>query len=290
MNTLLITGATGTIGSELARQLSARGASFRALVRTLDARAAQLAALPGAEVVVGDFRDSSSLHAALEGIEKAFLLTHSSEEAEAHQLAFVRAAKEAGVQHVVKLSQLAAAADSPVRFLRYHARVEEALRDSGMDWTFLRPNLFMQALLGFRQLIAEKGVFFATAGDAPVSLIDIRDIAAVAAEALTTTGHEGKTYDLTGPEPLTHGRLAEILSEELGKPVHYINVTEGELLPGLLAAGFPEWQAEGLLEDYAHYARGEASGVSPAVQHVTGVPARTFRAFVAETTTLFSGK
>lgn len=290
MTTILLTGATGTIGSELARLLSARGVSFRALVRSLDDRASRLASLPGAEIVVGDMAHPESLRRALAGVEKAFLLTHSSEDAEAHQLAFVHAAAEAGVRHVVKLSQLAAAPDSPVRFLRYHARVEQAIQGSGMAWTFLRPNLFMQGLLGFRELIADKGVFFATAGGAKVSLIDVRDIASVAAEALTGQGHEGYSYDLTGPEALTHRELAAVLSDVLGRSVHYADVTEEEMRPGLLAAGFPEWQADGLLEDYAHYARGEARDVSSDVVHVTGRAPGTFRSFVSDYKAVFNGK
>jgi uncharacterized protein YbjT (DUF2867 family) len=279
---ILITGATGHIGTTLAKQLSARGVPFRALVRSADSHAQVIAALPGAEIVTGDFNDSSSLAHALQGIEKAFLLTNSSEQAEQLQINFVEAAIHSGLSHIVKLSQLHASAGSPVRFLRYHAAVEAKIRWSGIPWTFLRPNLFMQGLMGFRDTIVHQGKFFATAGDAPISIVDTRDIAAIAAAALTTTGHEGQIYDITGPQSLTHAQLAAILSEALGKPVQYINVTEAQLLPALLQAGFPAWQAAGLVEDYAHYARGEAAAVSNAVAAVTGKPARDFASFARE--------
>ncbi|SEW36482.1 SDR family oxidoreductase [Chitinophaga arvensicola] len=284
---ILITGATGHIGTTLAKQLSAQGVPFRALVRNADNNTQTIAALPGAEIVTGDFNDAGSLANALLGIEKAFLLTNSSEQAEQLQINFVEAAIRSGLPHIVKLSQLHASAASPVRFLRYHAAVEAKIRWSGIPWTFLRPNLFMQGLMGFRDSIVHQGKFFATAGEAPISIVDTRDIAAIAAAALTTAGHEGRVYDITGPQSLTHTQLAAILSDALGKPVQYINVTDEQLLPALLQAGFPAWQAEGLIEDYAHYARGEAAAVSNAVAEVTGKPARDFAGFVKEYAPMF---
>ena len=127
------------------------------------------------------------------------------------------------MRHIVKLSQLAADPGSPVRFLRYHAAVEQAIRASGLAYTFLRPNLFMQGLLGFRASIVAEGRFFAAAGDAKISAVDVRDIAAVAAAALTE-GHEGRTYDITGPEALTHAEMAERLSAALGRRVEFVDV------------------------------------------------------------------
>lgn len=285
---ILITGATGNIGTTLAKQLSAQGIPFRAMVRTTDDQARALHALPGADVVIGDFNDPGSVAKALQGIEKAFLLTNSSEHTEKLQSDFVAVARQSGVQHIVKLSQLHAHAQSPVRFLRYHAAVEEKIRQSGMDYTFLRPNLFMQGLLGFRDPIMQQGKFFATAGDAAISLVDIRDIAAVAALALTTPGHASKIYDITGPESLTHAELAAKLSTALERPIHYINVTSEQLLQALLQVGFPLWQAEGLIEDYAHYARGEAAAISPVVQQLTGQAPRNFDGFLQDYAPLFA--
>ncbi|WP_460503286.1 NmrA family NAD(P)-binding protein, partial [Hymenobacter agri] len=213
--TILLTGATGTIGSELTKILIRRGVPFRALVRSLPAAAA-LQGQPGVELVVGDLDDPASLAPALVGVERTFLLTNSTERAEQQQLNFVQQARQAGVRQVVKLSQWAADRLSPVRFLRYHAAVEEAIRASGLAYTFLRPNLFMQGLLGFRESIVHQGVFFAAIGDARVSVVDIRDIAAAAAAALTESGHEGRTYNLTGPAALTHAEMASQLAQAQG--------------------------------------------------------------------------
>jgi uncharacterized protein YbjT (DUF2867 family) len=209
-------------------------------------------------------------------------VTNSTEQAEAQQLGFVGLAHAAGLRHIVYLSQLHAAKDSPVRFLRYHAVVEEALAASGMTFTNLRPNLYMQALLGFGPSIKSESRFFAPIGEAPVSIMDVRDIAAVAAIALTEGGHEGKTYDITGPEALTHGQMASHLSEAIGRRIVFVDVPEQSMRDALIGFGMPPWQADGLLEDYAHYRRGEASTVSPAVQEVTGKPPRTFAAFARD--------
>ncbi|GAB3252339.1 SDR family oxidoreductase [Larkinella harenae] len=285
---ILITGATGTVGTQVAQQLAGRGIPFRALVRSRE-KATQWATLPGVQLVTGDLSDPESVRAALEGIERAFLLTNSSEQAEQLQINFVELARQVGVKHLVKLSQLAADPHSPVRFLRYHAVVEQAIRQSGLTYTFLRPNLFMQGLIGFRDSIVKQGAFFATAGKAAVSIIDSRDIAAVAVEALLNSEHEGKVYDLTGPEALTHPQIAELLSEGLGRSVAYIDVQPAAMRQGLLAAGFPTWQTDGLLEDYAHYARGEASAVSSVVQDVLGRKPRGFQSFVKEYASEFAG-
>jgi uncharacterized protein YbjT (DUF2867 family) len=278
---ILLTGATGSVGYELAKLLSSRGISANAMVRSTEA-AQKLAHLAGIVPVMGDFNDPVSLSGALAGATRAFLLTNSSEEAEGQQLAFVQAAKEAGVEHIVKLSQLHADIGSPVRFLRYHANVEQAIRGSGMSFTFLRPNLFMQALLAFKDTIAQSGKFFAPIGDARVSLVDIRDIAEIAAQALVGSGHQGRVYDITGPQALTHAEIALQIGNAMGRPVSFIDVPPEAMRQAVLDVGFPLWQADGLIEDYAHYARGEAEGVSSHFNEVTSQPARSFAEFVAD--------
>jgi len=217
----------------------------------------------------------------MEGVDRAFLVTNSSERVEEQQLRFVQLAREAGVRHIVYLSQLHASKESPVRFLRYHAVAEEAISSAGIAYTHLRPNLYMQGLLGFRDSIASQGCIFAAAGQARVSIVDVRDIAAVAA-ALIENGHEGKSYDITGPEALTHAEMASQLSQALGKQITFVDIPESAMRDALLGFGLPQWQTEGLIEDYAHYRRGEASGISSAVQDVSGVAARTFQKFAAE--------
>ncbi|KQS34043.1 SDR family oxidoreductase [Dyadobacter sp. Leaf189] len=283
---ILITGATGNIGKELTQYLSGKGTPFRAMVRSLDKVNAEYQL--NAEYVTGDFNDALSLQSSLTGIEKAFLLTNSSELAEAQQLRFVELAVKAGVKHIVKLSQWAADLHSPVRFLRYHAAVEQAIIESGVKYTFLRPNLFMQGLLEFRDTIRYQDQFFGAIGEAKVSVVDTRDIAAAAGEALTSAAHENRIYNLTGPEALSHYEMAAQLSEAAGRNIRFVDIPSEALRDMLRHVGLPDWQAEGLIEDYAHYKRGEAASIETGVREATGQEPRSFNAFAADYTALFA--
>ena len=278
--TILITGATGSNGTELLKRFSARQIPVRALTRNRSHADAIQA--PTTEIVEGDFAKPETLTAALQGIEKAFLLSNSTENAEQQQLDFVEAARQNGVRHIVKLSQLDADANSSARFLRYHAHVEQAIQKAGIAYTFLRPNLFMQSVLGFATLIKEKSLFPAPMGDGKVSVVDIRDIMDIAFLALTQAGHENKIYDITGPKALTHGEMAEQLSAALGRTITYANVTPDEMRQSLVAASFPQWQADGLLEEYASWSQSEAAQVTPDVAEVTGHEPRTFAEFARD--------
>lgn len=274
---ILVTGASGNNGAEVIKQLSRSGAAVRAMTRRPHERNDEV--LPKVEFVTADFDDRASLERALNGAESAFLVTNSSERIQAQQLSFVEVARAAGVKHIVYVSQLRAAKDSPVRFLRYHAVVEDAIARSGMAFTNLRPNLYMQGLLEYRSSIASDGRFFAPAGNSRVSIVDVRDIAVVAAAALTGTG---KTYDITGPEALTHAEMASQLAEALGRNVTFFDIPEAAMREALLRFGVPAWQADGLIEDYAHYRRGEASIVSSCVRDITGHVPHSFADFARD--------
>jgi uncharacterized protein YbjT (DUF2867 family) len=283
---ILVTGATGNNGTEIVKRLTARNVQVRAMVR--DRNRASKIAIPNVELVEGDFDRPQTLLGALAGVERAFLLTNSTERAQAQQLAFVDAARQSGVKHIVKLSQFAADAHSPVRFLRYHAAVEAAIQASGMAYTFLRPNLFMQGLLNFRRAIADQNAFYVAAGDAKVSVVDVRDIAEVAVAALTEAGHERKIYDLTGPQALTHTEMADRLSAAINRRITFVDVSPEAMRETLLSVGFPVWQADGLLEDYAHYRRNEAAAVLSGVQDAVSKEPRSFEEFACDYATAFS--
>lgn len=283
---ILVTGATGNTGRAIVDALARRGTPVRAMVRSPADRAKLPADVP---IAVADFDDPASIAAALTGAERAYLVTPSSERAEEQQRRFADLAVKAGLRHVVVLSQLAADQHSPVRFLRYHAVVEQHVRDLGIAYTFLRPNLYFQGLLAFARSISAEGRFYAPIGDTPVSAVDVRDIAAVAAIALTEPGHEGVTYTLTGPEPITHGQIATALTATIGRDVTYIDVPP-EAFAASLRGILPPWQVEGLLEDYAHYRRGEAASVSPAVAEITGRPPTDVRQFARDYAAAFAGQ
>jgi uncharacterized protein YbjT (DUF2867 family) len=283
---VLVTGATGNTGRAIVDALVERGAPVRAMVRT-EADRSKLG--PEVEVVVADFDETAAIAAALDGAERAYLVTPSSEQAEEQQKRFADLAAKAGTRHLVVLSQLGSEEHSPVRFLRYHAVVEQHVRGLGIGYTFLRPNLYFQGLLTFAGSISTEGNFFAPIGDATVSAVDVRDIAAVAAVALTETGHEGATYTLTGPEAITHSQIAAALSTALGRTVSFINVPP-EAFADSIRELLPPWQVDGLLEDYAHYRRGEAAAVSPAIADITGTPPRSIGQFARDYAAAFGGE
>ena len=196
-------------------------------------------------------------------------------------------AHQSGVRHIVKLSQLHADTNAPGRFLRYHAGVEAAVQASGLTFTFLRPNLYMQGLLNFRQSIQEQSAFFAAAGDARISAVDVRDLADVAVAALTTSQHDNKVYALTGPDALTFAEMAHQLSQAIGRTITFVDVPPASMRAALADLGFSTWQADGLLEEFAMYRRGEAAGVEPGVREALGRPPRSFDAFARDYAPLF---
>ena len=176
-----------------------------------------------------------------------------------------------------------------MRFLRYHAAVERRIRELGIGFTFLRPNLYFQGLLAFQPMIATEGHFVAPIGNARVSAVDVRGIAAVAAIALSEEGHDGKTYTITGPAAVTHSEMASALSRAIGWPVAFIDVPADAFGGALRAAGVPPWQVDGLVEDYARYARGEAEAISPHVREVTAVDPRDVDRFSEDYARAFVG-
>lgn len=279
-STVLVTGATGTVGSALIPALQARGATVRAMVRDPERP------VPGVENVVADLQDPESVTAALKGVDAAFLNSPSAPDAAALQIRFADLARDADVHRLVLLSQYAARADSPVRFLRWHAEVEAHVQRIGFDHTVLRPNLYLQSLLGFAGTIAQ-GWFAAPIGDAAVSAIDTRDIAAAAAAVLTSTGHTGRTYTLTGPRAVTHAQIAHALSTATGRDITFHDAS-AEQFKAALTGLLPPWQLDGLVEDYAHYARGEAADVHTSVTDLTGHPAHDITDFAHDHAAAFA--
>jgi uncharacterized protein YbjT (DUF2867 family) len=283
---ILITGATGTVGSEVVKRLSAQGVQARAVTR--DLHKVEANRLPHVQFVQGDFDDPESLRRACTGVERAFLLSNSTERAERQQIAFVEAALKSGVRHIVKLSQLHADVNSPGRFLRYHAAVEAAVQGAGLTFTFLRPNLYMQGLLNFRQSIKEKSAFFAATGEGRISAVDVRDLADVAVAALTGSQHDNKSYSLTGPEALTFTEMAKQLSAALGRTITFVDVPPEAMREALTGLGFPAWQADGLLEEFAMYRRGEAAAVEAGVLEALSRSPRSFGDFARKYASLFA--
>ncbi len=252
---ILVTGANGLNGSELVRRLSAKGVYVRALVRST-ARTEGLASLPMVEIVEGDMARPETLIGPLRGVERAMLISSSDPAMLEVQSNFIEEARKAGVKHVVKLSGIMPELDSPFRFACMHGEIEQRLEASGMAFTHLRAGEFMHAY--FRQVpsIVARGAFFLPMEDAKIASIDVGDIAEVAATVLTSPGHEGKIYPITGPEALSMAEVAEKLSVATGKRIRYVNVAPEEAKRAQLAAGVPPYTADALAELFAERRKG----------------------------------
>lgn len=279
-DTILISGATGTVGSSLREALEPFQSTVRAMSR-------QQTEFSNAEPVVADLRDPESLEPALTGVDALFLNSPSTPDAADLQIRFADKARRAGVRKLVLLSQYGADSRSPVRYLRWHGRVEEHVRDLGFDLTILRPNLYMQGLLGFASVAAKTGVLSAPIDTARVSLIDTRDIAAVAAKVLTTDGYADKTYTLTGPRAMTHAEIAETLSRHASTPITFAHVDPAQFAEAL-STWMPAWRVDGLVEDFAHYDRGEAASVVQTVPHILGRQALSFDDFARDYASVYA--
>ena len=278
---ILVTGATGNVGTRLVRELTAAGEPTRALVRSEDA-AGSLGAL-GVEAVVGAFEDGASLREAVDGVDQVYLVSPPGVDGMVkQQLAVLDAARAGGVTRIVKQSSIAADEPTEATIVVAHRRIEEAIEASGSSWTHLRPNWFMQNELGQAASVAGDGVFYAP-DFTSVSMIDAADVAAVAARVLTTEGHEGKAYVLTGPEALSYADLAATYSRVLGRPVRWEEVTFEQARDSMREAGMPEDLAVGFPEVMQGYRQGGVTRrVSPAVEELTGRPPRAFEEFLRE--------
>jgi len=287
--TILVTGATGLTGSELVRRLSARGVPVRALARNRE-KAALLSTLPNVEIVEGDMAQPETLIKSLQGVERAMLISSSDPAMQEVQCNFIDAARKAGVKYVVKLSGIMPEIDSPFRFARMHGEIEKQLEQSGMAFTHLRAGEFFPAY--FRQVrpIMAKGALTLPMEDACIASIDIGDIAEVAAICLTSSGHEGKTYPITGPEALRMAEVAQKLSAATGKTIGYINVLPEEARQANLANGMPPYLADALFELFAERRKGKESQVSPVIPTIFGWQPTSFDEFAARNAAVFRGE
>jgi uncharacterized protein YbjT (DUF2867 family) len=270
---ILVTGATGTVGSEVVKALEGRGARFRAGYRTRPQNVPK-----GAEAVALDFDRPETLGPALRGVETVFLLSSTvAPEANA-----VREAAKAGVKRIVKLSVWEAGAPG-FTFGAWHRGIEQAIEQSGLAWTFLRPNGFMQNVINYMgQTIKGQGAMYSSVGDARISHIDARDIGAVAARVLTEAGHEGKAYDLSGPAALSYGEMAATLSSVLGRKVQYVSVSDEDYKKAAMGAGTPEGYADALINLHRNYREGRFGRVAPDVQKLLGRAATSFEQFARD--------
>jgi uncharacterized protein YbjT (DUF2867 family) len=281
---ILVIGGRSKIGSALIEELVSLGEHVRALVRKSEGVDSFAAAV---ETIVGDLGDPGSLHRAMQGVDKVFLLCGPTRDEVALNKNAIEAAESAGVELLVRSSILGSDPASNATFVADHGVCDAYLRDSEVAHAIVHPNLFMQNVPETTiPSIDADGNFYANAGEARISMVDTRDVASVAAVLLTQPGHESSEHDVTGPEALSYADVASKLSVAMGRQVNYVNVPDDAVRVALSGFGLGEWMAESLVNLYEDYRRAGANGyaaeVTDTVARLVGRQARTLDQLLAE--------
>lgn len=285
---ICVLGATGQVGLSVVRQLSAHGRQLRAVTRSAD-NAAKLQLL-GVEVIVGDLDSETDRPRILDGVSQLFLSTPNEQNQLDLQNKIVDAAVKARVGAIVKLSVFTAEEDELCHFSRLHWANEKYIEGAGIPYTFLHPNTFMQSLgLLFGHEIRTNGTMSSAVGrDKTITMVDVRDVSDVAATVLMKGEHKGETLLITGPTAMSYSECATFISERIGKPIEYRQITERESILQLLRAGVSDWMMEGIKDLYRMYDRNDLNPLSNVTQEWTGHAPRSFSDFLDDYTHLFA--
>jgi len=239
------------------------------------------------EIARGDFTDAASLDAAMEDVDCALLLTPPSQDQVELQKSFIDAAARNRLRHVVKYSAAGADTGSASTFARQHGQSEQHLRDSGIGWTMLRPSFFMQNLLGLKSMLAGGAIYMPT-GNGRAPFVDVRDIAAVAAQVLNNpAAHAGRVYDITGPQSLSYSDVADIFARVLGREIRYTEVPPAQAKQGMMQMGMPEWLADAINQLSEGMKKGQFDRVTNIVRDVGKKEPTAVEQFVRENAAQF---
>jgi uncharacterized protein YbjT (DUF2867 family) len=284
-DTVLVTGATGNVGSEVVRQLSqaTSDTNIKAAVHSVE-NAKKVQQHDRIKTVQIDYDKQEGLQEAFNKSNKLFLLTHPSPKTVEHESNLISEAKKSGIRHIVKQSVMGADLKAGVEVMRLHRQTEKLIEESGIPYTFLRPNEFMQGFINYQgPTIKNNNAFYIPAADAKVSFVDARNIAAVAVKALMDGDrHYNKTYTVTGPEALSYHQAAEILSNATGKKIDYVNVSDEDARGAMKEAGLNDWLIDTISGLYDFYRKGYASEISSGVEEATGKKPTTFAQFAKD--------
>ena len=276
---ILITGASGTVGREVLNEIRRTGQPHRAMYRSKEDAAK---APSGTEAVIADFADKSSLAGALRGVESVYLVCSPVPDLPQLEDNVVDACVLAGVRRIVLNSALGAG-DYPKSFPAWHRKVEDRLTATKLAYCILRPNSFLQNIVAFyAPTIRSQGAFYAAMRNARVSYLDVRDIAAVAARALQGSEHDGKIYELNGPEGVTFAEVAERIAKRTGAAVRYVDIPVEAQRKAMLEQGMPEWQVAALLDLQAYYAGGKGGETDGRLAKLLGREPITLDKFLEE--------
>ncbi|MBI5642334.1 MAG: SDR family oxidoreductase [Deltaproteobacteria bacterium] len=278
---ILVSGATGTVGAYVVSELAKKGLKVRAGVHT-PVKTTHIK-WPNVEFVQLDYGKEDTIKAAFKGVEKFYLLTpFIPEQVEIAKL-LVDSAKAAGVKYIVKQSGMGAEVEPGITVGRLHRQAEIYIEKSGIAYTFLRPNFFMQNFINFyRGTIRNESKIYLPLGDGRVSYIDARDIGSVASEVLTREDYKGKALTLTGPEALSAKDAAMLFSKSIGRVISYVDVPEDAARKSMTEHGMSEWAVKCMMELHSICRAGFASNVTGTVFEVTGRRSITFEQFAKE--------
>ena len=294
--TVLVIGATGTIGNEVVKQLVASSSPSSPSYQNVIIKAATHSQDKAdvfkqydnktVQIVNIDYNKSETITDVLNRVDKLFLLTLPTQNSIAIYSNLVREIRKSGnINHIVKISSMAVEIGLDNAIGRLHREEEKIIEESGIPFTFLRPSAFMQNFVNyFGQTIRTHNAFYLPAGDGKVSFVDVRDIAAVSVQALITGSqqHIGKAYTITGQKAISHGEVAEILSKEVGKRISYVDISEEDALKGMKEVGMEDWLIDATIESYRIIRAGYASQMTKVVEQITGRKPITFSQFAKD--------
>ena len=276
---ILVTGASGTVGKAVLKEVARTGAKHKAMYRSPDEAAKAPA---GTATVIADFAKKETLVAALRDVESVYLVCSPIPDLPQLEGNMIEASVGAGVKHIVLNSALGAG-NYAKSFPSWHRKVEDKLKTTRISFTILRPNSFHQNVLTyFAPTIRSQGAFYSSMGNARVSFLDVRDIASVAAKVLSGGEHVGKTYELNGPEAVTYSAVAEKISKHAGRAVQYVDIPADAQRKAMLDQSMPVWQVNALLELQGYYTAGQGGAVDPVLRNLLGRPPITLDRFLAE--------
>jgi uncharacterized protein YbjT (DUF2867 family) len=298
----LVTGATGTVGSEVVKQLTSpsslsSGIRVRAAVHSKDKADRLRDENKTIEIADLDYNKPESVVDALNGVDKLFLVTPPAPNMNELTSSLIKEAKKIDLKHIVKLSVLDADAEPGIMIGRWHKQEEKNIEESGIPYTFLRSGAFMQNFINFfGQTIKNQNAIYHPAGDGKVGFVDVRDIAAVATKILLAKNngnksnqeHEYKKYGITGNEALSYSQAAEILSNSLGRRISYVNITEEDARKAMKKMGMEDWLIDALMELYSVIRFGYSSQTTPAVEQITGRRPISLEQFVRDYANFFN--
>ena len=282
---VLVTGATGNTGSLLVPALLKAGVDVCVFARN-EEKTKPLKDL-GAEVVLGDLDEPSTILPAVKDVDKIYLLTWNGETAFKQVQNVINAAKYEGVSHIIRHSMWG---PENSRIIKEGYKIDEMIKSSGLKWTLLKPTFYMQNTMMAAQTISSDGVIYWDMKDGKLGAIDVRDIADAAFAVITGEGHEGKSYILTGPEAISFHDVAYTFSKVLDKEVKYVNVPGEASFQAMTGMGMPEWIAQGYVELMEGFSENFANSTTKNVETLTGHPARSFEQFARDFAQVFSGE